>query len=121
MTKEQILFDLRAAGTRLLRASGYSLKGLQAAFQHEQAFRQEVYILLLVVPLGLWLGDACAVAGIHPATFRRWMDDGELLAQEEEVDERGALLVSLWQRVSRAEADAMAERLRRIKELGETE
>jgi len=57
MIKEQILEGLLAAGTRLWRATGYSLKGLRAAFQHEQAFRQEVYILLLVVPLGLFLGD----------------------------------------------------------------
>ena len=57
MTKEQILVDLRFAVSRLWRATGFSLKGLQAAFQHEQAFRQEVYVLLLVVPLGLWLGD----------------------------------------------------------------
>lgn len=57
MTKEQILKDLRAATGRLWRATGYSLNGLHSAFQHEQAFRQETYILLLVIPLGLWLGD----------------------------------------------------------------
>ncbi|MCK5682151.1 diacylglycerol kinase [bacterium] len=57
MTKEKIKQDLRAAGTRLWRATGYSLAGLRAAFQHEQAFRQEAYLLLIVIPLGLWLGD----------------------------------------------------------------
>lgn len=57
MTKEQISNDLQTLGTRLRRATGFSLRGLQAAFQHEQAFRLEVYVLLLVVPLGLWLGE----------------------------------------------------------------
>ena len=57
MTKEQILDDLRIAVARLWRATGFSLKGLRAAFKHEQAFRLEVYVLTLVVPLGLWLGE----------------------------------------------------------------
>ena len=41
---------------RIARAFGFSLQGLRACFRHEPAFRQEVYIGLLVVPLGLWLG-----------------------------------------------------------------
>ena len=57
MKREKIKQDLRQAGDRLWRATGYSLAGLRAAFRHEQAFRQEVYLLLVVVPLGLWLGD----------------------------------------------------------------
>ena len=57
MKKEEIKQTLKQAGSRLWRATGYSLAGLRAAFQHEQAFRQEVYLLLIVVPLGLWWGD----------------------------------------------------------------
>ncbi len=57
MQREKIKQDLELAGARLWRATGYSLAGLRAAFQHEQAFRQEVYMLLIVVPLGLWWGD----------------------------------------------------------------
>ena len=57
MKREKIKRDLEQAGTRLWRATGYSLAGLRAAFRHEQAFRQEVYLLLIVVPLGLWWGD----------------------------------------------------------------
>jgi diacylglycerol kinase (ATP) len=57
MDREKIEKDLKQAGDRLWRATGYSLAGLQAAFRHEQAFRQEVYLLCAVVPLGLWLGD----------------------------------------------------------------
>ncbi len=57
MDKEKIKRDLEQAGDRLWRATGYSLAGLRAAFRHEQAFRQEVYLLFVVVPLGLWLGE----------------------------------------------------------------
>jgi len=57
MHKDKIKQDLKQAGDRLWRATGYSVAGLRAAFRHEQAFRQEVYLLLVVVPLGLWLGD----------------------------------------------------------------
>ena len=57
MNKEKIEQDLKLAGLRLWRATGYSMAGLRAAFRHEQAFRQEVYLLLVVVPLGLWLGE----------------------------------------------------------------
>ena len=57
MRREKIMRELELSGARLWRATGYSLAGLRAAFRHEQAFRQEVYLLLIVVPLGLWLGD----------------------------------------------------------------
>jgi diacylglycerol kinase (ATP) len=43
---------------RLRRASIYSWKGLRSTFKHEQAFRQEVGVLILVLPLGLWLGES---------------------------------------------------------------
>ena len=42
---------------RLWHATGYSLQGLAAAFRHEQAFRLEVYLLLIIVPLAFYLGD----------------------------------------------------------------
>ena len=45
-------FDL----LRLFRAFGYSFQGLRAAFAHEAAFRQEVILSLVLIPLGLWLG-----------------------------------------------------------------
>ena len=49
-------FDNRGL-LRAWRALGYSLKGLAAAWRHESAFRQEVLIALIVLPLGLWLGE----------------------------------------------------------------
>ena len=42
---------------RLIKASGYSLQGLAAAFRHEAAFRQELAVTLLLLPLALWLGQ----------------------------------------------------------------
>jgi diacylglycerol kinase (ATP) len=43
-------------GSRLIRAFGYSLSGLRAAYQKESAFRQELILTLLMVPLGVWIG-----------------------------------------------------------------
>ena len=42
---------------RLLSAAGYSMAGLRSAFASEEAFRLEVFTLMLAVPLALWLGD----------------------------------------------------------------
>lgn len=42
---------------RVLNAAGYSWAGLVAAFRHEDAFRQEVFLALLLIPLALYLGD----------------------------------------------------------------
>lgn len=42
---------------RLWRAAKFSIAGIQAAFRNEAAFREECYTLLVVVPLGLWLGN----------------------------------------------------------------
>ena len=42
---------------RLIAATGYSLAGFRACFRHEEAFRQEVLLACVLVPLGLWLGE----------------------------------------------------------------
>ncbi len=49
-------FDNRGLA-RAWRALGYSLAGLRAAWRHESAFRQELLVALIVIPLGLWLGQ----------------------------------------------------------------
>jgi len=41
---------------RIIRAFGYSLQGVRAATRHEAAFRQELILAAVLVPLGLWLG-----------------------------------------------------------------
>lgn len=40
---------------RLLNAWGYSLAGLSAAYRHEDAFRQEVRLALVLIPLAFFL------------------------------------------------------------------
>lgn len=44
--------------TRVLRAAGASLHGLAGAYREEAAFRQELALAVLVIPLGLWLGHS---------------------------------------------------------------
>lgn len=44
--------------TRLVRAFGWSLAGLRAAFVGEAAFRQEVAVALVMVPAAVWLGQS---------------------------------------------------------------
>jgi diacylglycerol kinase (ATP) len=41
---------------RVLRALGYALAGLKTALAKETAFRQEVALLVVLGPLGVWLG-----------------------------------------------------------------
>ena len=42
---------------RILKATVWSLQGLRAAWMHESSFRLEVYLLVLLAPLALWLGQ----------------------------------------------------------------
>jgi diacylglycerol kinase (ATP) len=41
---------------RIFNAFRFSVAGLRDCFRLEEAFRQEVYVLLVLVPAGLWLG-----------------------------------------------------------------
>ena len=41
---------------RIMRALGASVHGLVGAFREEAAFRQELALAAVVIPLGLWLG-----------------------------------------------------------------
>jgi diacylglycerol kinase (ATP) len=42
---------------RIIRAMGFSSLGLAAAWKHEAAFRQEIVLLVILVPTALWLGE----------------------------------------------------------------
>ena len=44
--------------TRLIKASGYSWQGICTAYRHEEAFRLEIWLCAVMVPLGLYLGDS---------------------------------------------------------------
>ena len=47
------------AGTdRVWKAFGASYRGFRGAFIGEAAFRQELAVAVVVIPLGLWLGDS---------------------------------------------------------------
>jgi diacylglycerol kinase (ATP) len=41
---------------RITAAFFHSMRGFKATWQHEEAFRQEVYLIIVATPLGLWLG-----------------------------------------------------------------
>ena len=40
---------------RLWNAFGYSFSGFRAAYKHEDAFRQEIHLAVVLIPLTLWL------------------------------------------------------------------
>ncbi|AIZ78795.1 diacylglycerol kinase [Actinobacillus equuli subsp. equuli] len=42
---------------RVIRAAGYSMKGLKAAYINEPAFRQEIWCAMILIPLALLLGN----------------------------------------------------------------
>ena len=43
--------------TRIIKAAQYSWQGFRAAYKHEEAFRQEVWLIILAIPLALWFGE----------------------------------------------------------------
>lgn len=47
----------RSGMMRIIHATGYSQKGLRAAWQHEEAFRQECILAAILLPLAFWLGE----------------------------------------------------------------
>jgi diacylglycerol kinase (ATP) len=57
MTEPVSPFKGKTGLQRVLNAAGYSWAGLSAAFRHEDAFRQEVFLALLLIPLALVLGE----------------------------------------------------------------
>jgi diacylglycerol kinase (ATP) len=53
---EESPFKGKTGVPRLINAFGYSVDGFKAAFQNEDAFRQELFLAAVLVPLGLYLG-----------------------------------------------------------------
>ncbi len=49
---------------RIINASVYSWQGFKSAYKHEEAFRQELLLFILAVPLALWLGDTALEKGL---------------------------------------------------------
>lgn len=42
---------------RIINAAGYSWKGVTAAYQNEAAFRQELWLCILLVPAAFYFGE----------------------------------------------------------------
>lgn len=57
MTDPVSPFKGKTGLVRVMNAAGYSWAGLTAAFRHEDAFRQEVLLMVLLLPLAIYLGD----------------------------------------------------------------
>ena len=43
--------------TRIINAAGYSLSGFKAAYKNEAAFRQEIWLAIILIPAGIYLGE----------------------------------------------------------------
>ena len=97
---------------RVCFAFGYSLAGLRAAYQHEAAFRQELWLALLLIPLACFLpssgvAKALMIASVLlviivelinsaiEATVDRISLDHHLLAQRAKDIGSAAVLISL--------------------------
>ena len=53
---------------RVCNALGYSLAGLAAAYRNEDAFRQEVLLAVILVPLAFYLGDGAIMRALMIAS-----------------------------------------------------
>ena len=63
---------------QVFSAFQWSMKGLKACYQHEASFRLEVYLAVILVPLGFWLGQG-GVEKIVLVTFPILVLAAELL------------------------------------------
>lgn len=45
---------------RLINATRFSVKGIRAAWHHEEAFRQEIILACILIPVSFWLGVTTA-------------------------------------------------------------
>ncbi len=49
-------YKIHTGWRRVVRAAGHSARGLRDAWRFESAFRQEIVLFLLLLPVGAWLG-----------------------------------------------------------------
>ena len=43
--------------SRIIKATAYSWQGIKACFVHEAAFRQELLLAIILIPLAFWLAN----------------------------------------------------------------
>ncbi len=55
--------------TRIINAAGYSWLGFKAAFRHEAAFRQELFLCLILIPVALYYAPSYAEKAILLASL----------------------------------------------------
>ncbi len=55
--------------TRIFNAAGYSWLGFKAAYKHEAAFRQELWLSLALTPVALYFGPSYADKAILIASL----------------------------------------------------
>ncbi len=55
--------------TRIINAAGYSWLGFKAAFRHEAAFRQELFLCLILTPIALYYAPGYANKAILLASL----------------------------------------------------
>lgn len=55
--KKEAACEFKSTGglQRILKATSYSMKGLMTAWQNEAAFRQELILVLILLPVALWV------------------------------------------------------------------
>jgi diacylglycerol kinase (ATP) len=62
MTSEHSPYKSKGGLGRLFNALRFSARGLNAALKHEAAFRQELVLAALLLPLGIWLATSVTLA-----------------------------------------------------------
>lgn len=58
LNKGQTMAGQKVTGIkRIINAFGYSMLGFKATFKHEAAFRQELLLCVIAIPLAIYLGN----------------------------------------------------------------
>lgn len=60
MTPTKSPFKSQGGVVRLLNALRYSFQGFGAALKHEAAFRQELLLCAILIPVAVWAGNTLA-------------------------------------------------------------
>lgn len=76
---------------RVINAFGYSMKGLAAAWRYEAAFRQEVALGIVLLPLAFWLARTpVELILLIASVFWVWMAELANSSVEAVVDRTGS-------------------------------
>jgi diacylglycerol kinase (ATP) len=77
--------------TRVRDAFGYSMKGLSASWKYEAAFRQEITLGLLLIPVAFWLAQThIELILLISSIFWVWMAELANSSVEAVVDRTGS-------------------------------